>query len=383
MKIDFKSCSLEEILNYKTMYYDKIDFSIIEDSFNILKNSLELPYIIHIVGTNGKGSTGRFLAHYFNKIGKDTLHYSSPHIKNFNERVWINGDDVSNEVLNDASKKIQNILPLNLLEKLTYFEYTTLLAFVISDKRDFLVLEAGLGGEFDATNVAKNDLSLITTIGFDHQSFLGNSIEEISSTKIRSCDKSMIVGYQEYNEVFNIAKDIAYNKKLKYMTIEDFDTNISKLNLNIANYLKNNLKLSIAALKYLDIPIDLKYFVDIKLKGRCEKIASNITIDVGHNPLAAKSILKEFEDKKINLVYNSYKDKDYKEVLKILKPIIKSVLILPLDDQRIVKQSDLIEVCKNLNIISSKFETIKKDEEYLVFGSFLVVEKFLNSEIDS
>ncbi len=184
--IDFKTASLKQVLKHKTMYYEKIDFSIIKKSYDIISKYIELPYIIHIVGTNGKGSTGRFLAHYLWKKSFKTLHYSSPHILKFNERIWINGKDSLDFELNFASKKLQKYLPLNLLEKLTYFEYTTLLAFVLADNLDYLVLEAGLGGEFDATNVAKNNLSLITTIDLDHQSFLGNTIEEIAKTKMRS-----------------------------------------------------------------------------------------------------------------------------------------------------------------------------------------------------
>ena len=90
-----------------------------------------------------------------NNQNKKTLHYSSPHIVKFNERIWINGKNSSDEQLNDAHKTILSILPSNLISSLTYFEYTTLLAFILSTNLDFLILEAGLGGEFDATNVVK------------------------------------------------------------------------------------------------------------------------------------------------------------------------------------------------------------------------------------
>ena len=131
-------------------------------SWNILKHHITLPYVIHIVGTNGKGSTGRYLAHILYEKKYKVLHYSSPHILEFNERIRINGKDSTNEQLESAHIKLQKILPINILNKLTYFEYTTLLAFVLSDSLDYLVLEAGLGGEFDATNVVKNNLSLFT-----------------------------------------------------------------------------------------------------------------------------------------------------------------------------------------------------------------------------
>lgn len=221
MKINFKEIPLKEFLEYKTMYYDKIDFTIVQNSFELLKQEIKIPFIIHIVGTNGKGTTGRFLAKYLSSIGKDVLHYSSPHITKFNERIWINDFDVSDSLLDEAHKFLQKILDTPLLEKLTYFEYTTLLSFYLSSNRDYLILEAGLGGEFDATNVATNDLSLITTIDLDHQSFLGNSIKEISLTKMRACDKVMIVGSQIHEEVYLHAKIIEEERNIKLLSLDD------------------------------------------------------------------------------------------------------------------------------------------------------------------
>lgn len=382
MQKSLKEIDLKGFLEFKTLYYDKIDFSTVENSWECLKSHIKLPYVIHIVGTNGKGSTGRCLAHYLYKKDFKVVHYSSPHIKKFNERVWLNGDNVSDELLENTHKKIQKILNIQLLEKLTYFEYTTLLALYISSGCDYIILEAGLGGEFDATNVVENSLSLITTIDFDHQSFLGNSIEEIAQTKMRACDKQMIVGYQIHENVkktaFKVQEQLnkEFNKQIKVDFVEEF--NKYSFNVDFPRYLIKNLHLVVSCLKFLNIDIDLKLFDDVQLKGRCEKIASNITIDVGHNPLAARALKEHFKNKKITLIYNSYKDKDYKEVLKILKPIINEIIIIELDDKRIVDKNNLLEICKDYNIMTSFNLELKKSKEYLVFGSFLVVEKFLD-----
>jgi dihydrofolate synthase/folylpolyglutamate synthase len=145
MQVDLKKANLQEFLEYKTLYYDKIDFTIVKSSWEILSKKIKLPFVIHIVGTNGKGSTGRFLAHYLHKIDYKVLHYSSPHIMKFNERIWINGSDVSDENLEIAHRFLQELYEIELLGKLTYFEYTTLLAFYLSKDFDYLVLEAGLG----------------------------------------------------------------------------------------------------------------------------------------------------------------------------------------------------------------------------------------------
>ena len=382
MQVDLKKANLQEFLEYKTLYYDKIDFTIVKSSWDKLSQKIKLPFVIHIVGTNGKGSTGRFLAHYLHKIDFKVLHYSSPHIMKFNERIWINGSDVSDENLELAHKFLQDLFEIELLEKLTYFEYTTLLAFYLSKDFDYLVLEAGLGGEFDATNVVENNLSLITTIGLDHQSFLGNTVEEIAATKMRSVDNKMIIGYQVFPEVVKTANEVKKqileqrNKSIEIIEVKDFEK--YAINDKFASYLKRNLHLVIACLNELKIPIDTQLFDDVPLFGRCQKIASNITIDVGHNPLAATVIAKEFENKKITLIYNSYADKDYVEVLKILKPIIKELVIIELDDKRVVKKEELLKIIKQLNITNEETIKIEENEEYLVFGSFLVVEKFLS-----
>ena len=381
MQIDFKKVALNEFLEHKTMYYDKIDFTIVESSWQILSSKIKLPFVIHIVGTNGKGSTGRFLAHYLYKKDYKVLHYSSPHIMKFNERIWINGNDVSDENLDIAHRFLQEILSLELLRKLTYFEYTTLLALYLSKDCDYLVLEAGLGGEFDATNVVPNNLSLITPIGLDHQSFLGNTVEEIATTKMRSVDTKMIIAYQPFPEVIKTAYEVKEqikkerNKDIEILLVKELDK--YTLNNKFASYLKQNLHLVIATLEELNIQIDLNLFDDTPLFGRCQRILPNVTIDVGHNPLAASVIVNEFKNRKITLIYNSYKDKDFEEVLKILKPIIKKIVIIPLEDKRIVDKNNLLNIIKQLNIENEETLKIEDDEEYLVFGSFLVIEKFL------
>ena len=114
---------LIDFLNSKPIFYKKIDYKYINRSFEIVKSHIHLPKkIIHIVGTNGKGSTGRFLAHYLCKSGYDTLHYSSPHILKFNERIWINGNNSKDKKLNQAHKRLQKILPNKLIRRLSYFE---------------------------------------------------------------------------------------------------------------------------------------------------------------------------------------------------------------------------------------------------------------------
>ena len=364
-----------EFLNNKALYYDKIDYDIIKKSWDILSNHITLPFVIHLIGTNGKGSTGRFLSSLLNQQDKKVLHYSSPHILEFNERIWINGSNSSDLQLNEAHQKIQELLTLEFLDKLTYFEYTTLMALYLSSGFDYIVLEAGLGGEFDATNVVKNDLSIITTIDLDHQEFLGNTIDEIASTKMRSCDSAFILGNQINKEVLETKKRILSEKKEINLNTYPLTQEAKELPV----YLQNNLNLALSVMDELGIYFS-EYYLP-KLFGRFQKIAPNIVVDVGHNPLAASVIVEEFqkEKKKVILIYNSYKDKDYKKILKILKPIIKEVQILACDDSRIENNSILTQEILNLslNVKNLDIMRINKDDNYLVFGSFLVVESFL------
>ncbi len=368
--------SLKEYLDNKTLFYDKIDYTIIKRSWDILSPYITLPYIIHIVGTNGKGTTGRFIASFLHQKNNTVLHYSSPHIIKFNERIWIDGNNVDDNILEIAHCKLQNILPFDYKEKLTYFEYTTLLSFILSDKKDFLVLEAGLGGEFDATNVVENNLTVVPSIGLDHTQFLGNTIEEIAQTKLRSCNKNYIFGNLIPKNAKKSTKNILEDKH--NIILKEYNLKLLFENITLPKYLQENLNLALSVLEYLKI--DINNLILPKLFGRFQYLKSNIIIDVGHNPLAANAIYNQLkqEKKKVILIYNSYKDKDYKNVLKILKPIIKEVQLIKIDDNRIIDKILLENTLQLLDIPYKQFENnISKDQLYLVFGSFLVVEQFL------
>ena len=361
-------------LNTKPLYYKEIDHERVYNAYEILKPYIKQVKNIHIVGTNGKGSTGRILAHLAS-ASLSAGHYSSPHIVKFNERFWFNGKDVSDEDLEKAHQKLFNILGEKISKELSYFEYSTLLAFVLFENCDLMVLEAGLGGEFDATNVYDKALSIITPIGIDHQDFLGESIEDIASTKIRSIQKQMLLAPQIYDEVEEIAKSICEEKNAKLFKCKDkklcWETH--------PTYLLENAKVAMSALDILGITYDEADLQSLKLFGRFYALTPNIRIDVGHNPLASQAIFEAL-DAPVVLIYNSLDDKDYEEVLRILKPKIKRVEILAIDSQRATTKEEIEKALKKLEISYSHFEgKIDKEENYLVFGSFYVVEGFLKS----
>jgi len=376
---------LEEFLKSKPLYYDKIDYDRFPNIYEKIKHQFKLPIVIHIVGTNGKGSTGRALAHMLHLKGFHVGHYSSPHITKFNERIWLDGKDIDDDILESNHEKLLKLLEKEDIKALSYFEYTTLLALsIFSNKCDYIVLEAGLGGEFDATNVLEKQLSIVTPIGYDHQSFLGSTIKEIATTKLRSVSENLVLAKQYKKEVYELAhkrvEEVNSNLYLaeSYLDDEFYD----KLNdyikeNNYPYFFKDNFSTAFCAFQLLGFEVNISLLDKLKLYGRCQKISSNVTIDVGHNPMAAAVLLEHFREKKVILVYNSYNDKEYELILEILKPIIKEVNILKIEDTRKVTQSNLEKVLKSNNIPFSVFKKIRKSEEYLVFGSFSVVERFM------
>ncbi len=376
---------LEEFLKSKPLFYNKIDYDRFPNIYKKIEHKFTLPKVVHIVGTNGKGSTGRALAHMLHVKGLHVGHYSSPHITKFNERIWIDGADIDDNLLESIHQKLLNILKKEDAKALSYFEYTTLLAILVfSQICDYIVLEAGLGGEFDATNVFKKQLSIVTPIGYDHQSFLGSTIKEIATTKLRSVSGNLVLAKQYNKEVYELShkrvEEVSSNLYLaeSYLSDEFYDklNDFIKYN-NYPHFFKDNFSTAFCAFQLLGFDLDISLLNNLKLYGRCQKISSNITIDVGHNPMAATVLVEHFREKKVILVYNSYNDKEYESILEILKPIIKEVNILEIEDSRKVVQSNLEKVLKSKNIPFSNFEQIRNSEEYLVFGSFSVVERFV------
>ena len=143
------------------------------------------------------------------------------------------------------------------------------------------------------------------------------------------------------------------------------------------DYIIENATVALQALDILEIKYDINDLKTLELFGRFYPLTKNIRIDVGHNPLAASAIEKAL-DEKVVLIYNSLDDKDYEEVLSILKPKVKRVEIIPIHSQRATTLEEIEKALEKVGLNYSTFEnTIDKDENYLVFGSFYVVEEFL------
>ena len=176
----------------------------------------KLPTVIHIAGTNGKGSTAAILKSVLNQHGYSTHLYTTPHLVNFNERIQLNSKNISNKKLLEYLKFCEKINDGKLI---TFFEITTAAAFKAfqDHQADFLILEVGLGGRFDATNVIKkNKFAAVTPISVDHQDYLGNSLSQIAFEKLGILNsKSINIINKQKPQVMKFIKDQLNKRKLE------------------------------------------------------------------------------------------------------------------------------------------------------------------------
>lgn len=321
---------------------------------NFLDNPQSKFPSIHIAGTNGKGSTSHMLASVVQENGYKTGLYTSPHIKDFRERIRINGEKISESFVIEFTEKTKD-----LTEKIqpSFFELTVAMAFdyFAQNNVDVAIIETGMGGRLDSTNVITPILSVITNIGYDHTQFLGDTLEAIAGEKAGIIKKNIpvVIGesHPETTNVFEskaiesdskiIFADLMYTANPDYSDLlyqqcdvtdlTNGNTETFRLDLT-GNYQLNNLKTVLAAEKIL---IDLGYKIDIDkekaalqqvkkntgLRGRWDIINDNplIIADVAHNKEGVQEILKqlnkEYDFSKVHFILGFVKDKDVSSVL--------------------------------------------------------------------
>lgn len=396
-------------MDSKAQEYAAFDPNRAKRLFKLLQPHLKLQsYNIHIIGTNGKGSTGRFITQSIIESNRKVLHFTSPHVFDFRERFYTNSGIVELEELIKAHLYLQQF---EFIQEASYFEYATFLALAIGQDCDYLVMEAGIGGEFDSTSVLKYDMTIFTRIGLDHKEMLGNNLESIAKTKLRAAQGVIFTHFQEQEtlELLQNLKNIMPKTMQKenhnaptniiYLQAKDMQQLALKEYIEtykIPYFLQENLSLAYLALKHIKIPL-LKNRLD--LAGRFEIISPNIVVDVGHNIMAASATLAAaknyFNNKQFTLIYNSYKEKEISEILKIFKNDITEIIIFMVENQRIINAAEMQNIlesislpyvfyCPNkrkLDILPKKLiesaDILQKNKNYLVFGSFSLVEHFL------
>nr|WP_321222870.1 folylpolyglutamate synthase/dihydrofolate synthase family protein [uncultured Psychroserpens sp.] len=299
---------------------------------NHLKNPEHKFKSIHVAGTNGKGSTSHMLASVLQEAGYKVGLYTSPHLKDFRERIKINGKEVGKQFVIDFIEKNQNFLEK---QHLSFFEMTVGMAFDYFAKQnvDIAVIEVGLGGRLDSTNIITPEVSVITNIGFDHTQFLGSTYDAIAREKagIIKSNIPVIIG-ETQEETKSVFLDIAKaNTSVIYFAdqIKSYYTSDLK-----GNYQKHNIKTAVNALKVLNdksfkiseehIKTGLQNVVkNTGLKGRWQVLQTQpkIICDTAHNKEGLSYIVKQLAQENYNnlhIVFGVVNDKDVDSILPLL-----------------------------------------------------------------
>ena len=378
----------------------KLDLSSIKLVCKRLNNPQNNFKSIHIAGTNGKGSTSHMLASILQESGYKVGLYTSPHLKDFRERIRINGKKIEKDFIVSFVEDQLNFFNSN---NISFFEMTVALAFEYFSKSkvDIAIIETGLGGRLDATNIIIPELSIITNIGKDHSEFLGDNIKGIANEKAGIIKKEIPVVISEYQkEVFLVFKETALKLNSKiYMASEEYFEEY-KTDLN-GEYQKKNIKGVVKGLSILnnfkisknDIKIGLLNVMNnTGLKGRLELINNSpkVLVDVGHNIEAFRAIIKYLETviyQNIKLILGFVKGKDFEKILDILPRDAIYYFCKP-NVSRGLPTDELLEYSKKIGLKAKKFSSVKlayssclkdsdKDDLIFIGGSNFVVAEII------
>lgn len=361
--------------------------------------------IIHVAGTNGKGSTCSFISSILKESGYKVGLYTSPFLETFTERIRVNGENISEEEVGKIVSLIKEKIEIMVSEGYSYpteFEIVTAMAFYYynQEKVDFVALEVGLGGRYDATNVIdKPVVSAITSISLDHTGILGDTLAKIAFEKGGIIKENCpTIVYPQQEEASEVIKNICAEKKSKYIECDFKNIEIKSSNINSQIYNCNingkelrdleikligdhQIKNSIVALNVIEYLNDIKItniseenirkgLLETKWPGRIEKISENpmFIIDGAHNEEGAKSLAnsidKYFENKNKILVIGMLEDKDIDSVLDLLIPKFNKVITTTPDNPRAIDANKLKEKIERYNIEVTCKPNIKEAVDY-------------------
>ena len=345
---DKLSSTLKRMFNLhpKLIDFDLNRLKLLMDKFDNPQNTLN--NVIHIAGTNGKGSTAAFLKEILEAHDLSVNIYTSPHLINFNERIRINKKLISDKNLINILEEVELI---NNNNPITFFEITTAAAFIAFKRfpSDINIFETGLGGRLDATNILENKkLTIITKIGFDHEEFLGNQIEKIAKEKAGILRKNIpvIIAKQSKYEALKTLINTAKKLNSKAIEIDKISKDI-KLGL-VGDFQYENASTAITAAKFLIPSISLPKVKEglarTSWSGRIQKLndgkifnlRKNITvIDGSHNQDGA-IVLNQYLSKqslgKWNLIIGMLNNREIKDFVKIFKNHINQIYAITIPD---------------------------------------------------
>ncbi len=346
---------------------------------------------IHITGTNGKGTTAVNIASILKEANYKVGLYTSPHLVNFNERIQINGSLIPDDYLVEFAQDIRQVQERT---NATFFELTTAMAllYFAENDIDFAVLEAGMGGQNDATNVVNPIISIITSIGLEHQEYLGDSLEKIAEDKSGIFKKGSLalVAENNHSELFPIFQKVANESKttlfylnnlceissIKYS--QDFTT---QFNLNTSNnkyalktpfigdHQARNIATSVVAIELLNKVFNISNQTIVKaianarqnfvFDGRMQIKSLNplVIYDVAHNPDAFRKLIATLQQinliSKINLCFAAMHDKDYALIANYIDGKFENIIITQPKIERAATSTDIAKHFFKSNIITT------------------------------
>lgn len=372
----------------------KLGLSRIEELLNRLGNPQDKLTIIHVAGTNGKGSVCQFIRSILQEKGKTVGVFSSPHLLRVNECIRINDVDISDKELAHYINKVKKVLEVIHKEEIypSYFEVLTAIAFVYfyEKQTDFVLLEVGLGGAEDATNVIKKSLiSVFTKISIDHTDFLGDTLEKIAVHKAGIIkDGGMVITPIQDEEVMKVIKETCIRKNAELLCIDtsqvtDINTGeegtcflfegVSYILKMIGAHQAYNCSIAIKVAKwlcdrgFLELTLeDIKQGVfKATWQGRLEKINDypKVFVDGAHNVDGIKALASAVDflesSYKIGIV-GILKDKEVDEMLKIICPKFDVLIVTAPNNKRALEVGLLAKKIRNIHQNVIVAESIKQ-----------------------
>lgn len=376
--------NIREALNFiETQHSSKASLAKLLEVFSKYNNIEKKLKTIHITGTNGKGSTSKMINDILIKANYKVGLFTSPHMIVANDRIRINNANISDEDL----IKYLNLFHDDIVEyKLNFFEVYVIIAlhYFYDNNVDICVIEVGIGGRLDATNVINSMISIITNINYDHTNKLGNTLEEIAFEKsgiIKNNNTTITMVVQKpLLEVIKTQVDLN-NGQLIALTPIDSTLINEKINFIIENknyslnsmaqYQVENAQIAISAIKVLNnkygYHINEQAIIDglneFTWIGRFEKVSSNpnVILDGAHNIAGIKALIASSDpNRKHVVIFSALKDKDYKDMLQLLVNHFEEVVFCEFDFYRGLHKEDI----DNLGV--KKFSNFEQSLKYAI-----------------
>jgi len=397
------SISLDHLFSltneYRSMKYDLRNMQLLMDH---LDNPQRTFRSILIAGTNGKGSVASLLSAMMPGAGL----YTSPHLVRLNERIRIGKQEISDADLQAVYEKVFRAASeaKNLVYPPTYFELVTAMAFMyFKGRTNFAILEVGLGGRLDATNVVRQDASVITSIGFDHQEFLGNTLDQIAAEKagiIKGYEPVVIGPEAELDPICQQAGEHLFRTKHFHRTERaigggrfelDLVTPIRQYKglrpLLAGRHQLDNVVVAIRAAECVKVPKErIEHGVNTAVwPGRLETVPGqpSFLLDGAHNEMACGVLaeyLKDFYPGGVRMIFGCMRDKKYEEMLSLLRPHAREMILTQGSISRFIEPSTLLKLVPDAHVEPTLPEAIayartkaSPEETILVCGSLYLI----------